>query len=277
MCSTKLNRIIALRDITTQSRKHPFTYATVHVPSLYPVYLPYHAQHQLLVTVQGILEQACYGFEVQQLQETLEHEGRDCAEAAELNKWSRVLRSHEDKFSQADLQELGKPFPDVLDSISHLRHTAVHRLRISANRLEQFMVDAEALVRLLRDNDRVQKLSRIRVETQLTLGELKRTKDLLESKLTSKLKNIAAQRAQLDELEQMAINEMLRADKECQISAGDNLNQSVGSPDTVIQSETSTDADAKSEADLDEDLVPVSGSDQDVDMIRRSFTKGSRS
>jgi hypothetical protein len=139
------------------------------------------------------------------------------------------------------------------------------------------MVDAEALVRLLRDNDRVQKLSRIRVETQLTLGELKRTKDLLESKLTSKLKNIAAQRAQLDELEQMAINEMLREDKECQISAGDNLNQSVGSPDTVIQSETSTDADAKSEADLDEDLVPVSGSDQDVNMISRSFTKGSRS
>jgi hypothetical protein len=80
---------------------------------------------------------------------------------------------------------LGKPFAQILDSIVHLRHTAVHRLRISANRLEQFMIDAEALVRLLRDDYCRLKLTRLRMDTQLTIGELKRNKDLLESKVTS--------------------------------------------------------------------------------------------
>ena len=38
----------------------------------------------------------------------------------------------------------------------------------------------------------------------------------------------------------MAINDMFREDKECQMLAGDNLGQSIGTPDTVIQSEAST-------------------------------------
>ena len=54
------------------------------------------------------------------------------------------------------------------------------------------MVNAEALARILHDDEYIQKLSQLRVDTQLTLSELKRIKDLLESKLTSKLKNVAA-------------------------------------------------------------------------------------
>jgi len=104
-----------------------------------------------------------------------------------LTKWPRVFLSHQDKFLQADLEGLEKPLAQILDSVTHLRHTAVHRLRTGANRLEQFMLDAEALARLLRDEYCLPKLTRLRMETQLTIGELKRNKDLLESKVNSKL------------------------------------------------------------------------------------------
>jgi len=49
---------------------------------------------------------------------------------------------------------------------------------------------------------------------QLTIGELNRNKDLLESKLNSKFKKIADERAELDRLEQLAVEEMLREDRE---------------------------------------------------------------
>jgi hypothetical protein len=48
---------------------------------------------------------------------------------------ARVFRCNEDKFDADKLAELGKPFPELLDSIAQLRHTAVHRVRVSANKV----------------------------------------------------------------------------------------------------------------------------------------------
>jgi hypothetical protein len=224
------------------------------------------------VKVQGILEKACYDFGVQTLNQVMQHEKWDCAEAAELNRWPRIFLTNQDKFLQADLEGLGKPLAQVLDSITQLRHTAVHRLRITANQLKQFMVDAEALARLLRHDYSLQKLTRLRMDTQLTLGELERNKDFLQSKVTSKLRNIATERARLDRLEQMAIQEMVLEDKEYQDLAGANMDQAINSPDTAIHSEAPTEMEGRSEvdfvadleSDLTEDLVPTPSSDQDA-------------
>ena len=274
--SSKLTINAALRDSTAQPRKRSFPRATVHVPSLYPVYLPYQTQHQLLAKVQSLLEKACYDFGVRTLNQTVDHQGWDCAEAAELNRWPRVFLDNQDQFLQADLDGLGKPFAQILDSIVQLRHTAVHRLRINANRLEQFMIDAESLARLLRDDYCLQRLTRLRMDTQLIIGELKRNKDLLESKVTLKLQSIAAQRAQLDHLEQTAVDEMMIEDKEYQVLAGANFDQAINSPDTVRQSEAPTEVEVSSEADfeadLETDLVPVTSSDQDPELVGESWT-----
>ena len=267
----------AVGDSKSQSRKRSCPHATINVPSLYPVYLPYQTQHQLLVKVQGILEKACYEFGARELKETVQNEGWGCAESAELNRWPQIFLLNQDKFLPTDLQELGKPFAQVLNSITQIRHTAVHRLRISANRLEQFMIDAEAIARLLRNDNDVQRLTRLRVNTQVTIDELKRNKDLLESKLSSKLRKIASQRAELDRLEHVAIVEMLKEDNEYKLLAGANLEEAIRSPDAVVQSNPPTGMEPMSEEDPDEDFdaenVPATSGDQYTELAKESWVK----
>jgi len=99
-------------------QKHQST--TSGVPSLYPVYLPYHTQHKLLGTVQQALERACYDFAMRFLPEAVEEEW-ECAESVELNLWARVFTAHQERFSQEDVDELGKPLSQLFDSMSRIR------------------------------------------------------------------------------------------------------------------------------------------------------------
>jgi hypothetical protein len=210
------------------------------------------------VKLQGILENACYEYGSRTIKQVMERERWDCPQAVELNTWARILCSNRDRFQQADLEGLGKPFAELLDSLSHLRHTAVHRLRVSANGLEQFLVDAETLVELLQDDNCAKRLTRLRRDTQLTIGELKRNKDLLESKLKLKLQRIADQRAELDRLEHLAVEEMIREDKDYQTLAGANLDEAIQSSDTIIQSAGPTEVESESESDVETDVPPTS-------------------
>ena len=157
----------------------------------------------------------------------VEKEGWDCPELVELNVWARTFLVNQDIFQSGDLENLGQPFSELTSSTSHLRHTAVHRLRINANGLERFLADAEALAQLLHDDYCTRSLARLRRETQISIDELKRNKDLLESRVNSKLKQISDQRLELDRLEQSAVDEMMKADQEYHLLAGSNLDQAI--------------------------------------------------
>ena len=240
--------------ITYISADHPSTpslpYATIPVPSLYPVYLPYFAQHELLVEVQAVLEDIGYDFGKAKMKDAVEREGWDCAQSVELNKWMPLLFSNQHHFLPNSLGRRGQRLPKLMKSVSEIRHTAVHRLRVTTGRLEELVADGETLARLLCDDGRIQTLERLRRELQLKSDDLKRNKDLLESKLNSKLKIIADQRAELDRLEQLAVEEMLVEDREYRGLAGPNLKQAICSPDTAVQSGTRTEM----ELDVDTDL-----------------------
>ena len=231
----------AFGDSISQPQKRLLPHATVFAPSLYPVYLPFKTQHKLLIKVQDLLEKACYSFGQKTMRDVLEKEGWDCPECGELNRWATILLSNENKFSSESIDELGKPFSQLLDTIAHVRHTAVHRLRVRVNRIEEFMVDSESLARLLQEDTCALALSRLRRETLLTIDELKRNKDLLESRLAETLKRTAAQKAELERIEHMAVEDMLREDREYQFLASINLEQAITSPETVVRSLATTD------------------------------------
>ena len=205
--------------------------------------------------VQCVLEAICFDYGKNRLPHIVERKGWECAESVELNRWVYVFLSNQNQFSPTQVRSLGKTLADLLSTIAQLRHTAVHRLRITTARLEELMVDAEALAQLLCNDSRPQMLSRFRRELQLIPGELKCNKDLLESQLNSKLKYIADQRAELDRLQRMAVEEMLDQDKEYQILAAANLDYAIQSPQTVLHSEAPTEVDSRSEPDLDTDPV----------------------
>ena len=117
-------------------------HTAVSVPSLYPVYLPCDVHHHLLVKIQNLLEGVCYSFGQRELGQILDKRQWDCAESVEFSRWPKVPFSHPDKFPAIAIAELGKPLAQLLDSIIHLRHTAVHRLRVTVTRVEQFLVDS---------------------------------------------------------------------------------------------------------------------------------------
>ena len=95
------------------------------------------------------------------------------------------LRRHKQKLVPENLGGIGKSFEDLPDSLCHLRHTAVHRLRGTAARVEQFMRDAEALCRLLQDEQAAERVARMRRKMQACVEEIKRNKHILESRLAA--------------------------------------------------------------------------------------------
>lgn len=226
----------------TRSRKRSSLQAIGTVPSLYPVYLPLKSQHRLLNEVQGILERACYEFARKELQDLLTEKGWDCAEAVELNIWAHSLIRLEHSFTQQDLDGVGKPFPELMSSMAQLRHTAVHRLRVTASRIEQFMVDSESLTKLLKDKQAVETMTRLRRQTHSTVDELKRRKDLIEARIASTREQFAARKVELERLEQAAVADLLKENLQCVSLAGSHLEEALeraGSGDCALHSSTS--------------------------------------
>ncbi|KAB5511395.1 hypothetical protein GE09DRAFT_1015037, partial [Coniochaeta sp. 2T2.1] len=194
-------------------------------PSLFPVYLPLRTQHYLLAKVQTLLEQACFDFGQRHMESVLQRHQWDCPEAAELNLWAAEFVNSQKLFEKR--KDVGQPLEKLLRSVAHIRHTAVHRIRVSARGVERFMLDAESLATLLDEPQRLRSLKELRRETQSTIEELERNKHVLGSKLDENLKRIAAERAELDRLEKVAVREMCEEDHQYQVYAGTNLERAI--------------------------------------------------
>ncbi|KAJ8121923.1 hypothetical protein ONZ43_g1749 [Nemania bipapillata] len=207
---------------TCHNPKLPSDQSTRTVPSLFPIYLPLRTQHRILTSVQSTLEDACFDFAQQAMPDILKKKNWDCSEAAELNLWAAEFLQRQSEFSdKAD--DLGQPLAKLLRSVADIRHTAVHRICISARGLEQFLLSAESFATLLGDASRLRALTELRRNIQQAIEELERNKHVLGSKLRETLKRVAAQRAELDRIEEMAIADMMREDGEYQAFAGKNL------------------------------------------------------
>ncbi|GAB7349903.1 hypothetical protein MBLNU459_g0593t1 [Dothideomycetes sp. NU459] len=225
------------------------------VPSLYPAYLPYSSQHQVLLRLQTILENACYSFGKQRLPDILMSSGWDCPGSVELNLFAKVLLANTDLFDGKQIKASGRSLAGLLNSIINLRHTAVHRLRVTINTVETFLDDAEALVSLFEDPRCEEQLSYLRRQVHTILGELKSNKDLLESRLAEKLKDIAVQREELDKLEQSGISAMLREDVQYQNIASKNVIELLANLDSDMRFDNPLEGvTAESEEDETQDL-----------------------
>ena len=207
--------------------------------------------------VQTLLEHACYTFGCNILGEILREKGWDCPESVELNVWAGVFRKNEEKFDTEKIFELKKPFPELLHSIAQIRHTAVHRVQVSANTVYQFITDAEALANILHNNTCERALSRLRREAKQVIDELGRNKDLLESMLKEKLQEIDARRRELDNLECKAVEDMLREDMEYQALASASLGQEIYVPAIIQTSESPSENGSDSEQEGEDESCGV--------------------
>jgi hypothetical protein len=216
-----------LAPTNTTHQSHP------HITSLYPVYIPFSVQHRLFARLQTLLENACYTFASKRLPDVLVREDWTCPESVELNRWPKVLLTYRAEFHESSVAELAKPLDDLFSSIAQLRHTAVHRLRLTANRILQFVVDAEALVKLLRDDITLDVVTSIRQCLQTCIGEIERNKDLLEVSMATTKAQYVAKREELEREEREALEKTFVEDREYMVLAGRGLELALDGPNVA--------------------------------------------
>lgn len=130
--------------------------------SLSPIYLPCTLQHTLLVRAQNLLEDCLFKFGSAKMQAVIRDKGWNCAQCVELNDWIKVLRRRKDLLNNPEVEPSNRPLSAILGSLTQLRHTAVHRQKITALQVQLFLEDAESLLGLLGDRESAQEIARIR-------------------------------------------------------------------------------------------------------------------
>lgn len=162
----------------------------------------------------------------------------DCAESMELNCWvGAVMRQKDIIFSS---KSCATPIENVLRSAANIRHVAVHRLRVSAKAIQQFLLNAETLALFIEDVVLQRTISKLRRDTRAIVEELEENKHFLRSKLDKTLKKIADQRKELQALEDAALADMEKEDREYGALAGQLLAQAIVPPDDILSTAMDT-------------------------------------
>ena len=168
---------------------------------LSPIYLPCSLQHSLLVKAQNLLEDCLFKFGTSKMQEVMKDKGWDCAQCVELNDWMKILRRRKDLLNNFKDKMSHRPLSAVLDSLVQLRHTAVHRQRITALEVQLFLEDAASLLDLLGDEEAAKDMSDINCSLSDHLKDLSAHFKLSEENLRviAREKRMQAFRLQLEE------------------------------------------------------------------------------
>lgn len=195
--------------------------------TLYPSYVPYKAQHLILTTTQRILEECCFDFASMWLSDVLDRRKWECSEAVELTEWLKILNQRCGKVPAHAFAVQISSIQGILSSARRLRHTAVHRLPMTARGICQLVQSAARLSEALRDPLRTAQLEAI----AQTLGSLTRDmelhKNFLENSLDVNLKTIRQQREELNQREAALIAMTKREDAEEKKLIGSLLEDSV--------------------------------------------------
>ncbi|KAK5092637.1 hypothetical protein LTR70_009168 [Exophiala xenobiotica] len=185
------------------------------IPTLYPLYFSYSAQHTILNAAQRALEECCFEFAREWLPEVLDSRGWDCAAAVELTNWLPVIRKHANQIPAAAITlPDGSTLTQTLSATHRLRHAAVHRLPTPARELNKSIQCALALASALQDSKRAAQFDALHAETESKIRAMELHKNALEDTLRLDLESIAARRKELDRQEAACIDKMLADDRE---------------------------------------------------------------
>lgn len=197
------------------------------LPSLYPCYLPYEAQHVVLTTAQTVLEACCFDFAKQWLPDLVLEQRWNCATAVELNQWTHFL--DEKKLSSLKLESsMTQPtLRTILTEIRNLRDVAVFRVPTTARGISQLLQYAKIFSTLLQDRTRAAMIDRIKESVDDKIYLLELNKKILESTAIRKLHELKEQHAALKRQEQEIISDTLRLDLERGQTAGQTLQHKI--------------------------------------------------
>ncbi|PQE27761.1 ubiquinol-cytochrome-c reductase cytochrome c1 protein [Rutstroemia sp. NJR-2017a BVV2] len=167
-----------------------------------------------MTTTQRELEECCFDFAAKWLPSILEDHKWDCAEAAELNKWTSTLVARYGKLpAHAINNDSETPLQDVFLATTVVRHTAVHRLPVTAQGIQKMIQSALQLARTLGDHSRAEGFEGLHLEMESRIRDMELNKNFLENRFDEQLQVISEQRAELDRQEKEALATMLQEDQ----------------------------------------------------------------
>ncbi|KAI6086747.1 hypothetical protein F4821DRAFT_237878 [Hypoxylon rubiginosum] len=184
------------------------------LPSLYPTYIPYKAQHLILNEAQRMLEESCFEFVQNWAPAVLEEQGLDCASSIELTKWTRILATIAENIPQEAFDLGVTPLREILFATHALRHSAVHRLQTTARGIQDLVKSAIALTLALKDHRRAGQLEEMSYELDGKIKAMELNKNVLENSTKVGLEDIQRRREDLDRMETEMIAKMIRDDRE---------------------------------------------------------------
>ncbi|RYP90803.1 hypothetical protein DL770_003064 [Monosporascus sp. CRB-9-2] len=198
------------------------------LPSLYPIFIPYKAQHLILNEAQRLLEESCFEFLQKWLPSTLEQKGWECASSIELTKSMRLIARNAAGIPKEAFIDLGNiPLEQILFAANELRHSAVHRLPNTARGIRDLCKSAVTLATTLGDNIRAIKLEEMCHELDDKMETMKLNKNALEITAMARLEEIKRQREELDRREKEIVAQMVKEDRENKAFMGVLLEESV--------------------------------------------------
>lgn len=152
----------------------------------------------------------------------------ECPAAAELTQWVKLFRKGKAKSTaQGVPTELcSHEAQQMLTTVSHLRHTAVHRLPTTARGITQLLDGAVKLAQTLQDDLRAGQLDKMRRDIDLQIKAMELNKNVLEDTVSAGLQAIQRQRQELERMEADLIQKMLVDDENNRILVGRLLENS---------------------------------------------------
>ncbi|KAF5639458.1 uncharacterized protein FTJAE_4796 [Fusarium tjaetaba] len=165
------------------------------------IYLPFSAQHKLMMHLQERLETMCFSFAQRALPHALESRGWDCPEMVQLHLWMKdPVFQHYMEQNVPDMERRHKMTSFVIE----IRRCAVNRKQIDTTVLEALISSALELAKVLEEQGSVNELEQLRDSVLQTTDRLAEETQILQNRCEAKLQEITAARARLDAMEEKA-------------------------------------------------------------------------
>ncbi|KAF4438572.1 hypothetical protein FACUT_4847 [Fusarium acutatum] len=163
------------------------------------IYLPFSAQHKLMMYLQERLETMCFSFAQRVLPHALESRGWDCPEMVQLHLWMKEpVFQHYVEQNMPDMERRLQMISFVIE----IRRCAVDRKRIDTTVLKALLSSALELAKVLEEQPSVNELEQLRDSVIQTTHRLAEETQVLQTRYETKLQEITAARARLDAMEE---------------------------------------------------------------------------
>ncbi|KAL1592636.1 hypothetical protein SLS60_011052 [Paraconiothyrium brasiliense] len=148
--------------------------------------------------------------------------------AVELTKWLGVLKTHMYEIPHDCISTEGQAsLEDIAPTVAQLRHTAVHRLRLTLDQFLDQIHCARILAELLQDFENVPKLQALYVKVEVHAREMKQNLGAIRREVNSALLRIQWERDALLQREQGLMSYVAQQKINIPVAAGQSLDESV--------------------------------------------------